>query len=297
MNHTTKQNVIDFSDLEDSEFWDHGHPIDDPKNPAEKWENLNQAPVARYTEKCTDCRGTGDFHSYTGRYVGPCFKCKGTGELHFKTSPETRAKMRENSATKKAERIMNRKAETDQKVVEWKKANPEAFKWIIDNAASRFGESLLNGLNKYGSLTEKQLACVMGNVTKAPAAVTAQINVLDIKVKFDHAFQSGLKYPKLIVGQFTFTRATDHSKNPGHLYLKSGSTYLGKINPQGEFFKSRECTDEQVAELVKIGDDVLAAAKLHGLQTGRCSCCSRELTNPLSVELGIGPICRERWGM
>lgn len=46
-------------------------------------------------------------------------------------------------------------------------------------------------------------------------------------------------------------------------------------------------------------DDPYAAATAYGLQTGVCSCCSccgRELTNKLSVELGIGPVCREKFG-
>lgn len=36
--------------------------------------------------------------------------------------------------------------------------------------------------------------------------------------------------------------------------------------------------------------------KQTGRRTGTCSCCGRLLTNPESVELGIGPICREQWG-
>lgn len=36
-------------------------------------------------------------------------------------------------------------------------------------------------------------------------------------------------------------------------------------------------------------------AKAFGHRTGRCSCCGRTLTNPASIELGIGPICAERY--
>lgn len=41
----------------------------------------------------------------------------------------------------------------------------------------------------------------------------------------------------------------------------------------------------------------LAAAKMYGQNTGSCSCCGRQLTNALSIELGIGPICREKFGL
>ena len=33
------------------------------------------------------------------------------------------------------------------------------------------------------------------------------------------------------------------------------------------------------------------------LKTGNCSCCGRHLENKESVELGIGPICRSKWGL
>lgn len=38
-------------------------------------------------------------------------------------------------------------------------------------------------------------------------------------------------------------------------------------------------------------DDILAEA---GKRTGTCSICNRALTDPLSVERGIGPICHQR---
>lgn len=38
----------------------------------------------------------------------------------------------------------------------------------------------------------------------------------------------------------------------------------------------------------------LAQAILMGKQFHRCMCCGRELTNPESIEYGIGPICREK---
>lgn len=36
-------------------------------------------------------------------------------------------------------------------------------------------------------------------------------------------------------------------------------------------------------------------AKNFGHRTGRCCCCGRTLTNPVSIENGIGPICAERY--
>ena len=38
------------------------------------------------------------------------------------------------------------------------------------------------------------------------------------------------------------------------------------------------------------------AATEFGHATGQCSVCMRPLTNPESVKLGIGPVCRAKFG-
>lgn len=38
-----------------------------------------------------------------------------------------------------------------------------------------------------------------------------------------------------------------------------------------------------------------AEAAAYGHETGACMCCGRTLTNPESIALGIGPICRDKW--
>jgi Family of unknown function (DUF6011) len=44
-------------------------------------------------------------------------------------------------------------------------------------------------------------------------------------------------------------------------------------------------------DLIAIEADPEAAAAAHGKASGRCSVCSRDLTDPESIERGIGPIC------
>lgn len=43
--------------------------------------------------------------------------------------------------------------------------------------------------------------------------------------------------------------------------------------------------------------DVYAAGKAYALETGNCFVCHRELTNPESIEAGIGPECRRKFFM
>jgi len=70
--------------------------------------------------------------------------------------------------------------------------------------------------------------------------------------------------------------------------------YLGKITPNR--LDSR-LADDVKAVLLEAASDPLTAAIRYGKETGSCSCCGRDLTNAQSIELGIGPICREKFGL
>lgn len=70
--------------------------------------------------------------------------------------------------------------------------------------------------------------------------------------------------------------------------------YLGKVTPNR--IDSR-ISDDVKAVLLEAAADPLTAAVKYGRETGSCSCCGKELTNKQSIELGIGPICREKFGL
>jgi histidine ammonia-lyase len=48
-------------------------------------------------------------------------------------------------------------------------------------------------------------------------------------------------------------------------------------------------------DLEKVWAIVREAAAAYGKATGTCSCCGRELTDPVSIANGIGPICADKW--
>lgn len=123
----------------------------------------------------------------------------------------------------------------------------------------------------------------------------AAIDVSKIEVSFAAAMQNGIKRPKLRLGSFMFSRAPDTGKNAGSIYVKEGEAYLGKVTG-GEFLPTRECGDDRKAKVVAVAADPASAAKAYGLRTGTCSCCGRGLTNGASIDLGIGPICAEKFG-
>jgi hypothetical protein len=69
--------------------------------------------------------------------------------------------------------------------------------------------------------------------------------------------------------------------------------YLGKVTTAG--------CDSRLPDTVKetimgAANDPLSAAIRYGKVSGECSCCGRELTDPKSIEAGIGPICATKFG-
>ena len=126
-------------------------------------------------------------------------------------------------------------------------------------------------------------------------AHTLNTQIETVKRALDAAFLRGITRPKLRVHRFTFTRAPDTGKNPGAVYVKGdGFTYLGKIDGYG-FRSSRDCTTEDETALAEIAADPLTAAREHGKLTGACSCCGRRLSDPVSLQNGIGPICQQQF--
>jgi hypothetical protein len=248
---------------------------------------------------CEQCRGSGTWYpsnpnsSHPG---GPCRKCKGTGKL--KTDYATR---------------MARKRGREQAVEERKAAyilaHEAEFQWCAARMGHfDFARAMMTALGQYHEWTPNQLAairkCIAADEARAKewaaAPPTAQVagGGFDRMLKaFAAANASGLKNPKFRVGDYAFKPAKPGSKNPGCVYVTRGDTYLGRITAQGAYFESRDSSPADRARIELICKDPFAAAVLHGQQTGRCSCCGAELTNPESIKLGIGPICRSKWGL
>lgn len=69
--------------------------------------------------------------------------------------------------------------------------------------------------------------------------------------------------------------------------------YLGKVTPAG---CDSRLSDDVKAIIMGAAHDPLSAAIKYGKVSGECSCCGRELTDPRSIERGIGPICATKFG-
>jgi hypothetical protein len=252
-----------------------------------------------FRETCVKCRGT-------GRYLAPsqhgsqCFACKGVGYKEYKTSAEDRVRSRAKAAQKKIDAAQA-------KLTAFEAEHPEIAAWWTGSTFG-FAIQMREKVKQFGTLTVDQLAACVRTSAKFKAAVQARVvhqaalPVLDVRHitdAFDRARSNGVKRPKLRLYSgakgFVFSRAPDGGQNAGAIYVKDlgedEGLYMGKIT-DGKFQKSRLCTPENEAEIIKICQDPAQAAIAYGKQFGSCSICARELSNPESIALGIGPICR-----
>ena len=81
----------------------------------------------------------------------------------------------------------------------------------------------------------------------------------------------------------------------GWTFLATGSDYhdrktIASVRPDGSFSR-------QHSVMTAIMADPFARAAEYGRITGTCSVCGRKLENPDSRAIGIGPKCRQRFGM
>jgi hypothetical protein len=251
------------------------------------------AKHAQFKETCKKCRGSGRFTSWAGRSLGECFSCKGKGHKSFVTSTEDRAKSKQSRVDRLAA-----------KVEAFRTENADVAQWLDTNTSFEFAQSLKAQLSKKGTLSDGQVAAVQKCIAKKAEfkkaqvvreATAAVVNVDKLTAAFENAATS-LKWPKVRFLGFVVSRASDTSRNPGALYVKADNdTYLGKI-VAGRFITSRECTAEVEAEVLKVLADPEASAVLYGKTVGKCGCCGRELTNQVSIDRGIGPICAVKFG-
>jgi len=255
------------------------------------------------TFPCDKCAGTGIWVSRYGTHEGKCFACKGNG--YFKTSPHARRKARDASAKRKV-------ADAEANVTLFAEEQPVAHKWLAENAGVKrngednFAKSLLDGVRKHGSLTDKQLAAVyriIADDAERAEAKQTKIDMSDLLRRFGLAQEAGIKRPKVNTGDLLFSLAPATGRNAGHIYVKGEEDgfgdrpYLGKITPEGELHPSRDASPEIIKRIAEIGADVVRSAKAHGAQHGNCCFCNRDLTTDESVSNGYGPICAGNYGL
>ena len=81
--------------------------------------------------------------------------------------------------------------------------------------------------------------------------------------------------------------------NIGCVYVYENSIYVGKITANGDLIGN---ASEDILNLLEdANDNLLQLAKIYGHETSTCSICARTLSDPLSVQMGIGPQCMKKF--
>lgn len=245
-----------------------------------------KANQPRKTYPCGQCAGTG---VWRGGYVNPtsgkCRACRGRG--YFLTPP----RQRERAAALRAE-----------KKIEAQKANTslDIYPRVHEDASwNSFCASLVEQHNNCKSWSDKQISTVrlmfakIDEKRRVREERAIEVDVSAIVALFDTARESGYKRPKYRAEGLQISLAPANGANAGSLYVKTeDGDYLGKIS------NNRWLGQESASEsLLKIAENPLQAAIRYGQRTGCCACCGRKLTNHASINLGIGPICKEKWGL
>ena len=143
----------------------------------------------------------------------------------------------------------------------------------------------------------------MGGVIVMSSRYITPLDVSSIRDALLVAKEKGIEKPKIRLEEYQFSLAPDHGVNKGAVYINDSLTkaYLGKViksSFQGSIvLEARDM--QKLVDLVKRAatkDALYDSIIDYGRRTGSCSCCGRLLTNSLSIKLGIGPICREKYG-
>jgi hypothetical protein len=246
-----------------------------------------------FAETCPKCRGTGKFTSYSGRVLGDCFACKGRGSQTFKTAPAVRQQATD-----------RRQAQPQRRWEAFAAAHPAEAAWIVSTTFD-FAVAMKQAVEKYGELTERQLATVQRLAAKAAertagrAAQAAQqqeqvksIDVANIVDCFQRAREAGLK-------RFTLRFDGCHfqvDRNTTTIWVSEsgyGTAKFGRI-VDGVYKPGRDTTPEVIAKVAEISKDPMAAASAYAQITSSCSVCGKHLENQDSVDAGIGPVCAGR---
>jgi hypothetical protein len=268
--------------------------------------SLNWGKSRKHKEEtryvCTVCGGSGKYQGARIHQVKDhCFACR--GKDYFSRSPEARMKSKARRENRKArERDLIR-----DDVVEFSQNQPEMFAQLEaarnGGTNSEFIASLAEQLWKKGHLSPAQIAAWHRGNDKLKAKIaerkaetekfSVEVDLAPIRHMFETAAASGYKKPKYRAEGLVLSLAPSTGRNPGAIYVKDeNDAYLGKII-ETSFMPSREGKDSG-SILLEIAKDPLQAALRYGQRTGKCACCGRELTNHSSIDLGIGPVCKQK---
>ena len=202
--------------------------------------------------------------------------------------------------------------------LEWNEAITELRTIVALNPENDFAKSLLEREDNDRYMSDSQVSWVyklaQDAITDREFSTRVVGNARDLTTDASdilgtlvEANVKGIKKPvlrlKMHNGAEVRVKYMTKGGNSGGAWVTVGDELRGKITDQGEF-TPHNCKYQQadwVADLVEfieqVNSDPKSALVSYGKLTSSCGCCGLPLTNAKSIELGIGPICLEKYGL
>jgi hypothetical protein len=159
----------------------------------------------------------------------------------------------------------------------------ELVAWLRGQGWSDFAQSLVESFEKWGRLTERQMEAARSMRAKAIAREAARATALA-----DRAQRPAPRAAKPSPGLYSVS-GTVYKVQQNRTKT---STYAKVLLDSGEW---NYVGQQPFGLLTPAARLTVEAAQAYGRRTGRCAVCARTLTNPTSIEAGIGPVCATRF--
>tara|TARA_R110001592_G_scaffold67354_6_gene206568 strand:- start:13300 stop:13890 length:591 start_codon:yes stop_codon:yes gene_type:complete len=179
-----------------------------------------------------------------------------------------------------------------------------AYQVSEGNLQGNFVTSMMSQFETKGRLSPKQIEWAIKLSTEAahkesdPMAYEDEEG--DYKSVVDFMTRATVSRPRLTfkTGRTTITMslAPKTGRNPNHIYVKTDGDYAGKLTPTGDF-SSAHHRPVVMAILSDMSADPQSYILGHGVETGNCACCGRDLTDDRSLKAGVGPVCAKHWNI
>ena len=181
---------------------------------------------------------------------------------------------------------------------------------VLRNLDNEFARSLVAACENVRGPSLKQAAwahkMATEVITPRPPRVELDADLRPVVDMLQRAADAQKRAPNIVLerdGQRVQLRpAGERSSQPGAVNVTDGRPYgqnqwFGRINPDGRFTASRTCTPVVRQLLLDLAADPAAVAGQHGVATGSCCFCSRELSDKRSRSVGYGQTCAGKFGL
>ena len=132
------------------------------------------------------------------------------------------------------------------------------------------------------------------------------VELLPVLQMLQRAADAQKRLPRIVLTRddvtVQLTMAGDKSRQPGTVNVMTPgaygeNTWFGRIDLDGRFNPSRSCTPLVEQLLRDLAADPAKVAGQHGVATGSCCFCRRDLSDKRSRTVGYGPDCAVKYGL